>query len=427
LYVLENGKIRQLTFLLNQELSPAFMRDGRIIMVAEKRAPGFYQLAGRRMNLDGGDYHPLFGQRSTIGFDQLTDLVELSDKNFAAILSDQGAVHGAGTLAIINRSVGIDQLSTTPADYVQNTDAITWPNPAFFQHSLRVVDPAATGKLSGTQGAYRSPSALPSQNLLVSYAANVVALDNFNGNFDIVELDTSSGARIPLINGPEDELWPVAVAPRFNARVFTSRLDEPNAATHVYDDDAHRTQSQITLLDAPLLSSLLFQNTRTGRAVPTSDFTLSFWEDLPPEQGVTSFDSANPASVFSDAFGKVYVRRGLLGSPEVFFDGSASATIRGGIPLVLQARVALASDSGPTDHFQREEMQFYPGEVSRQGFRKSLFNGICAGCHGSLSGYESDISINPDILTQASRVEALDRLPSDLTATPLSTMGPVAP
>ncbi|HEX2670154.1 MAG TPA: hypothetical protein VHM25_04740, partial [Polyangiaceae bacterium] len=126
LYVLESGKIRQLTFLLNQELSPAFMRDGRLIMVAEKRAPGFYQLAGRRMNLDGGDYHPLFGQRNTIDFDQLTDVVELSDKNFAAILSDNGAVHGAGTLAIINRSVGIDQLSDDPATYVQSPSAKDW-------------------------------------------------------------------------------------------------------------------------------------------------------------------------------------------------------------------------------------------------------------------------------------------------------------
>jgi len=176
-----------------------------------------------------------------------------------------------------------------------------------------------------------------------------------------------------------------------------------------------------------LLSSLLFQNTRTGRAVPTSNFTMSLWEDLPPEKGVTSFDAAAPSSIFGDAFGQVYVRRGLLGSPDIFSDGSASATIRGGMPLVLQARVTLASDSGPTDHFQREEMQFYPGEVSRQGFRKSLFNGLCAGCHGSLSGYESDVAINPDILTQASRVEALERVPVDLTGTPSTTTGPVAP
>ena len=427
LYLLESGKIRQLTFLLNQELSPAFMRDGRLLMVTEKRAPGFYQLAGRRMNLDGGDYHPLFGQRNTIDFDQLTDVVELTDKDFAAILSDNGAVHGAGTLAIINRSVGIDQLSTTPADYAQDPSAINWPNPAFFQHSVRVLDPAATGKLSGTQGAYRSPSLLPTQNLLVSYAGNVVALDNFDGNFDIVEVDPSTGERMPLIENPQDDLWPVAIAPRYNLRLFKSKLDEPNGATQVFDDDERRASSQITFLDAPLFSTLLFQNTRTGRALPKSNFALSLWEDLPPEAGVNSFDSANPSSVFSDDYGKVYVRRGLLGSPSIYGDGSASVSIRGGMPLVLQARVALAADSKPTDHFQREEMQFYPGEVVRQGFRGPLFNGLCAGCHGSVSGYDTDIAINPDILSQASRVEAKDHEPTDLTKHPSSTIGPVAP
>ena len=195
----------------------------------------------------------------------------------------------------------------------------------------------------------------------------------------------------------------------------------------MFDDEDKRGRSQITFLDAPLLSSLLFQNTRTGRVTPTSNFNLSLWEDLPPEAGVTSFDSANPNSVFSDDYGKVYVRRGLLGSPTIYGDGSASVTIRGGIPLVLQARVQLAADSQPKDHFQREEMQFYPGEVVRQGFPKPLFNGICAGCHGSLSGYETDISTNPDILSQASRVEAKERNPSDLTNHPMSTMGPVAP
>ena len=440
LYVLEGTTVRQLTFLLNQELTPAFMRDGRLILVTEKRAPGFYQLAGRRMNLDGGDYHPLFGQRDTIGFDQLTDVVELTDKNFAAILSEQGAVHGAGTLAIINRSLGIDQASDNIDDYamtqsVLSTDpvpvpiAVTdWPTPQFYQHSLSILDPAATGKVDGgTQGAYRSPSLLPTQHLLASYAANVVDLSNFSGNFDIVEVDPISGARTPLVTGPDDELWPVAVAPRYNLSVFTSRLDEPNGATQVLTDDAHKDHSEITLLDAPLLSTLLFQNTRTGRPVPTNDFGLSLWEDFPPESGVTTFDAANPSNVFSDDFGKVYVRRGLLGAPPLYSDGSSSIAIRGGMPLVLRAHLALATDSAPSDHFQREEMQFYPGEVVRQGFRRTLFNGLCAGCHGSLTGYDSDISPNPDILTQASRVEAKDHSLTSFTLTPANTIGPVAP
>ena len=42
-----DGSLRQLTFLLNQELMPSFMADGRLILTAEKRAPEFYQLAGR--------------------------------------------------------------------------------------------------------------------------------------------------------------------------------------------------------------------------------------------------------------------------------------------------------------------------------------------------------------------------------------------
>jgi hypothetical protein len=440
LYVLEGSTIRQLTFLLNQELTPAFMRDGRLILVTEKRAPGFYQLAGRRMNLDGGDYHPLFGQRDTIGFDQLTDLVELADKNFAAILSDHDAVHGAGTLAIINRSVGIDQKSETATDYlaqqtVKSTDTppmdipvVDWAKTEFFQHSLSLADPAATGKVAGgTQGAYRSPAALPSTHLLASYAANVVTLANFSGNFDIVEVDPIRHTHTPLITGPEDELWPVAVAPRHNLRTFVSRLDEPNGAVHVYTDDAHRDHSEITFLDVPLLASLVFQNSRTGRVVPESDFGLSLWEDFPPEAGVTSFDGANPSSVYSDDYGKVYVRRGLLGAPPLYGDSSAGVSIRGGMPLVLQTHVKLATDSAASDHFQREEMQFYPGEVARQGFRRTLFNGVCAACHGSISGYDTDIAANPDILTQASRVEAKDHSLTDLTVTPSGTTGPVPP
>jgi hypothetical protein len=51
LYVVENGGVRQLTLLLNQELTPSVLVDGRLIMVTEKRAPGFYQLSGRRQNL----------------------------------------------------------------------------------------------------------------------------------------------------------------------------------------------------------------------------------------------------------------------------------------------------------------------------------------------------------------------------------------
>lgn len=420
LYVLEDGKIRQLTFLLNQELSPSFMRDGRLLLTTEKRQPGFYQLAGRRMNLDGGDYHPLFGQRGTIGFNQFTDVVELADKNLAAIVSERGAVHGAGALALVNRSLGIDQRSDDPADYVQDPSALAYPNPKFYQRSLRLLDPAATGKLATTQGAYRSPAPLPNGDLLVSYAANVVALDDFDGNFDLVAVKVRTGERVPLVTGPQDELWPAAIYPRSSIGVFRSRLDEANGATQLHGDPK---QAEVTFLDVNLLSSLLFQNTRSGRLIPSSPALGSVWESLPPD-GATSFAAADPSFVISDAFGQVYVRRRLLGTPVVDSDGSAAMVIRGGVPIQLDVLAQLSGDPEPVLHLQREEMQFYPGEIVRQGFRRELFDGLCGGCHGSLSGKENEVAVNPDILTQASDVLARRKAPTDLRNAVGSDVGP---
>ncbi len=424
LYVLENGTIRQLTFLLNQEFLPNFMSDGRLIMITEKRAPGFYQLAARRENLDGGDYHPLFGQRQTIGFNQLTDVVELSDKNFAAIFSDKGAAHGAGTLAVFNRSLGPDQLSQNPDDYTQDPNAINWPNPKFYQHSIEILDPAATGKAGGTTGAYRNPASLPNGKILVSYAANVMDVENFSGNFDLVVVDPITRQRSPLLSDPDDLIWPVGVFARQNHGVFKSRLDEANGATTVYTDDAHKDRSEITFVDFPLITSLLFQNTRTGRILPNGNFPFEAWESLPPDPGVTSYDQGG-GYVTNDAFGQLYVKRRMRGAVGLLKDGSAKVQLPGGMPLVLATQIKLAADSGVVRHFQREEMQFYPGEWVRQSFRRELFNGLCAGCHGSVSGYESHIAVNPDILTQASNVDAREADPVDVLAAPIGD--PVGP
>ena len=424
LYVLEGGKVRQLTFLLNQELSPSFMGDGRVIFVTEKRAPGFYQLAGRRENLDGGDYHPLFGQRGTVGYDQLTDVVELSDKNLAGIFSDHTAVHGGGTLVVINRSIGVDQASTVPDDYTQDPAAIDWPNPVFFQRSIKIVDPTATGR-GATQGAYRSPSPLPNGKIVVSYAPNVIDNAAFSGKYELRVVDPLTGQNTPLLSdGADDLIWPAAIYARGNRGVFKSRIDEANGATTVYDDDAHRDRSQITFVDFPLIASLLFQNTRTGRKLGGDD--VEIWANLPPEPGVNSY-AAGGGFVASDQYGQVYVRRQRLGATSVEEDGSLKVQIPGGMPITLAAVSRLAGETKASKHFQREEMQFYPGEWVRQSFRRDLFNGMCAGCHGSVSGYENDIAVNPDILTQASQVKARSADPKDLTKLSGSPQGPPFP
>ncbi|MGC4094291.1 MAG: hypothetical protein QM756_41560 [Polyangiaceae bacterium] len=412
LYVRDaDASIRQLTFTLNQELSPSFMKDGRVIFTSEKRAPEFYQLALRRINMDGGDYHPLFGQRSTVGFNQMTQVVELADKNFAAILSQKGAAHGAGTLAIVNRSLGVDQRSTNEADYLVDSSAISFPNESFYQHSLRVVDPRATGELAATQGAYLGPSPLPDGRLLVSYAAAATSLSSFSGDFDVVVMNPTTGASTPLITGSDDALWPVAVYARQNIGVFTSRLDEANASTRV--DPTRGEKAEVTFLDMPLLTSLLFQNTRGRRVFTPQSTPVEVWQSLPPEAGVTSFADAG-SYVVNDAFGQVYVRRSLLGNVVPFADGSAKVALHGGMPYLLAANVKLDGEAAPSRHFQREETVAYPGEVQRLSFRRDFFNGMCGGCHGSINGREDNVAVKPDILTQASQVEARKAVPFEL-------------
>jgi hypothetical protein len=424
LYVAENGKVRQLTFLLNQELYPSFMNDGRLIFTTEKRAPEFYQLAGRRMNLDGGDYHPLFGQRPTIGYNQFTEVVELSDKNLAAILSDKGAQHGGGTLAIINRSIGVDHDQSIPPDpFVQDPGGQTWQNNVFFQRSLRILDPAATGRPGGTQGAYRSPSPLPNGTLLVSYAPNVVDVGAFSGGYAIYQVDPITGAKNPLIQDADDLIWAVGIYARGNHGVFRSRIDEANGASTIFTDAESQATSEITYIDVPLLASLVFQNTRSKRILGSGG-QLELWASLPPDPGVTDYSGAD---VTSDAFGQLFVRRRMLGSVGLESDGSAKVKIPAGMPVVLATGAPLPAGSGGTKHFQREEVQFYPGEHVRQSFRRELFNGLCAGCHGSVSGYENEIAVQPDILTQASTVIARGKNPTDFTQGTGAPKGPPFP
>jgi hypothetical protein len=429
LYVREDvagaPSIRQLTFLLNQELTPSFMADGRLIMVTEKRAQGFYQLAGRRQNLDGGDYHPLFGQRATIGFRQVTDIIELPDKNFAAIFSDKGAAHGAGALGVVNRSLGVDHQSGDKADYLQDPDAQGWPNQpcvapnpcprGFFQHGVRILD--GNGKLDGSGGVYRNPARLPDGKILVSYAPGVADIKTFDGHFELVVVDPISGARTaPVVSATESLLWPAAVYARYSYGVYKSKLDEPNGATRVSTEPEDRPRADVTFLDIPMLASLLFQNTRSRRFLSDPPGNLEFWEDLPPDPGVKGYDEGGQF-VVSDAFGRVYVRRRLLGTAAPGSDGSARVQLPGGAPIVLAPIVQLAGDKKPERHHQLEEMQFYPGEIVRQGLPRALFNGVCGACHGALTGYDADISANPDILTQASLVSAKGAAPNVMIGT----------
>jgi hypothetical protein len=79
-------------------------------------------------------------------------------------------------------------------------------------------------------------------------------------------------------------------------------------------------------------------------------------------------------------------------------------------PLILE----LVDASGAPVLTMTEEHQVAAGEYVTPGVPRKLFNGICGGCHGSVSGEELDVSVTPDALTGASVSKSRDMDPKPL-------------
>ncbi len=183
LYVLEANpqaagqhRVRQLTFLLNMERQPSMMADGRVIFTAEKRAPQFYQLALRRINLDGGDYHPLYAQRGSVAYPEATSVVELADKDFAAIFRDP-ATPAWRWCARHLQSLDRHRLPQLAALGLPRRSRRHRPVAAPVARSAvlpatRCASPTGAANAhpgQATSGVYASPATLPSGQLLVSF------------------------------------------------------------------------------------------------------------------------------------------------------------------------------------------------------------------------------------------------------------------
>ncbi len=409
------GRLRQLTFLLNQEVDPAFMLDGRVIFTTEKREPDFHQLALRRQNFDGGDYHPLIAQRETVGFRAGTGVAELPNLNFVFVGGPLDATDGAGTIVIVNRSLGPDQPDRDPED-------------RFYLHSLTIPRLGALGERAPrvivldrtAQGVFRSTAALPTGRVLASCdldATDVRSPAPFA--FDLCEVDPYSGqSRVLVDGGGQALLDPVAVWARPPSKPFVSRPDEANGASRV---DPEATDAIANILDFPMLEPLLYRNTRTRVLLDHRVRGFEVFAVRPPPAGARTFDELPAGSVVEDDFGRVYRDYASLGWVDLLEDGSIKIRVPGGVPFLLRA----GGEGGaqlpfrPEDPFegnriQKEQMQLYPGERVKLSFKRRFFNSFCGTCHGTMSGREVEAAVSIDVLTQASETLSRDMEPLSL-------------
>jgi hypothetical protein len=325
-------------------------------------------------------------------------VIELANRNFALVAAELDAVDGGGSIMIVNRSVGPDQNDRDPEDRA-------------YIHS---VTAALRGALAPESGVFRSPAALPSGRILASCALS--ASDPAAGphHFDLCELDPTAVDRAPRLLYRDANAVVVEAAPiwvRAPRAVFQSRPDEPNGSTRV---EAGQSDAIVHITDFPLLSTLLFANTRTGRPIPETVKGIAIYESRPPPNSARSFAELSSGRT-SDSLGELFEDLRPLGQAPLAEDGSVRVRLPGGVPIELAVlgagAQALEFDNGAPFQGpirQREELQFYPGERAKQSMPRRLFNGVCAGCHGSITGRELDIVVNVDVLGSASITLAHD-------------------
>jgi len=393
----------QITFLSNSEISPQFMREGRITMTTEKVSDGFYQLSGRRINWDRTDYHPLLAQRATspyadltdltqtkpsIGFASATDIREGSDGNFLLILSDLKpdgspvSPGGGGALGIFNRSIGPFEQGRSDVGYIP---------------ALRILNstnmPAATGR-AGSAASYRAPVTMPNGEIMVSYAANAG-----NADFDIVAISPRTGVQRTLITGAAGTARVDAVlAYKYPARQLYDNRRQLVFGGNDGGDPAHGV---IHMPDAPLVFTLLTGNLRRGRPVDAfrkAKYLAVYAEGL------------CPAASCSANLNGIYEVRQMLGTAPLADDGSVRVQLPAGTGVVLE----LQDDKHGSIVKMGEEHQLGPGEDISMGVAEPLFNAVCAGCHGSITGHEIDIGVTPDALTGASASKSATAGPASI-------------
>jgi hypothetical protein len=388
----------QITFLSNSEVSPQFMREGRITMTTEKASDGFYQLSGRRINWDRTDYHPLLAQRATsqyadlgdlmqtkpsVGYASATDIREGSDGNFLVILSDLKpdgspvSAGGAGAIGIFNRSIGPFEQGRGDTGYIPALRILNSTNMA-----------AATGR-TGSAAAYRAPVSLPNGEIMVSYTTNVT-----NGDFDIVAISPRTGIQRTLITNGVDAV----LAYKYPARQLYENRRQLVFGGSAGGDPGHAV---LHMPDAPLVFTLLTGNLRRGRPVDAfrdAKYLAVYSEGLCPAGAC----GPGPNGIFES--------RQMLGTATLADDGSVRVQLPSETGVVLE----LQDDKHNTIVKMGEEHQLGPGEQISMGISEVLFNSVCAGCHGSISGHEIDVGVTPDALTGASASKSATASPATI-------------
>jgi hypothetical protein len=288
---------------------------------------------------------------------------------------------GAGALGIFNRSIGPFEQGRSDTGFLP---------------ALRIVNakdaPEATGR-AGSRASYRGPVSLPSGEILVAYAS-----DAPSGNFDLVMIEPHSGVQRDLFTDDSKIRVDPVLVYKYPARALYENRRQLVFGGSIDSDPGHGI---LHMPDAPLVFTLLTGNLRRGRPVDafrSARYLAVYAEGLCLASGCTPGGNG------------IFEQRTPLGFAPLAGDGSVRVELPSQTGVVFE----LQDDKHNSIIRMGEEHQLGPGEQISMGITAPLFDAVCAGCHGSISGQELDVVVTPDALTGASSSQSATKAPSAL-------------
>ena len=285
---------------------------------------------------------------------------------------------GAGALALFNRSIGPFEMNRFDPGYLP---------------SVRLLGPpSASGHSTATTG-FRSPFYMPDGQIMVSYATNLNAL-----TWDVQLVDPRTNGQVSLgINGNGNGTADAVLAYKYPPR--TLYLNRRQLVFGGLADAGDASNATLYMPDAPMVFTLLTGNLRRGR--PVEAFRKAKYL-------VVYSEAPCPAGPCSRTTNGIFQSRTMIGKAQLQDDGSVKVKLPSRQGLVFE----LQDDGGTVLVTMKEEHQLGPGEQISMGVRETivnnagktvqLFDAVCGGCHGSVSGSELDIAVTADALTGAS-------------------------
>ena len=393
------GGVERLSFTPAPEIDPSIFRTGHFdgyVVFSYRRAIGERdKTVGFSLPLDQHtDYHIFFG--ITPDADRFTSFRELPDGRALVIVGDNDQLWEGGALGIVDRNMG----PVLPEGERASDASLPGYAPA-----LQLVDPAVVidPEVPSLGGLYRDPVALPDGSLLAAWTPG--PFDPFDStaapDFRVVRLTLSEAAEgcVDLTCTPQidtAEVWIDAVGVNDHSPQPIYARPSHYESSFALDPEAPSRFSMVDIAVNDGVMGNLFPS-GTKRFLENVSY-VRFIEALPSPSDKISPIEDFPGRAASTTTLGVHMPARILGEVELHDDNSLYIEVPSGVSF----RTQLLDERRMNIGVQHNRWLYvWPGQHFSQSTQRELYEGLCGGCHGSVSGDAEALLQPPDTMTQA--------------------------